>query len=419
MSSILRRVSRLLRGATPPRPTTAVGLENADTVLLGLFADTGGGRLQLYDDVERMDDECAEAAAALDTIASLASASPEGEETPFRIEWGAGTPTGAQETVEAAIRRARLGPKTFSFCRDAAKYGDAFLEVVLDDALAVVRLKHLPARQLFREEGPHGQLLDPAFTQRQYPGGAPLVAFHPWQVVHLRWSHQGERRYGRSHLAVARAIWKRLRPLEDSMRVARLERGYDKLVHYVEIPPEASLAEAQKRLEDYRRRTGARLVHNPETGAYDLLRQTPTVRTDFYVPVSRTDAGAVAGGDIKLLAADNAQLAHVEDVEYLHRQLICALRVPAAFLGFEREVNARATLAQQFAEFARTIRRAQGVLAAGYRQVLDLQLLLHGWDPARLDYRIVWPEVRVEDERVRAEAERYRMATASISPASR
>ena len=195
MSSILRRVSRLLRGATPPRPTTAVGLENADTVLLGLFADTGGGRLQLYDDVERMDDECAEAAAALDTIASLASASPEGEEIPFRIEWGAGTPTGAQETVEAAIRRARLGPKTFSFCRDAAKYGDAFLEVVPTRWRCAP--KHLPAGSSFARKGRTPVAQSGVHPAPVSGAGVPSLAGGPPALI-IRGSVMGARTWRRA-----------------------------------------------------------------------------------------------------------------------------------------------------------------------------------------------------------------------------
>ena len=416
MSTIINQVARLLRRARPARPSSASGLENAAAVFLGPQGEalSATDRLQLCDEVETLDAECPEAAAALDAIASVATAAPGGDDVPFRIEWQENAPAPARQALDALVSRARLGPKAFSIVRDAAEYGDNFLEVVLDEALEVARLKHLPARQVFREEGIHGELLDPAFTQRQYAGGAPLVEFHPWQVVHIRWAHEGERRYGRSHLAVACAVWKRLRPLEESMRIARLERGYDKLVHYVEIPPEAGLEEAQQRLEEYRRRMGARMAYNPQAGAYELRRQAVSVRTDFYVPVSRTDGGAIAGGDIKLLQADNAQLAHIEDVEYLHRQLLCALRVPAAFLGFERDVNARATLAQQNAEFARTIRRAQALVSAAYRQVFDLQLLLKGYDPASLAYRITWPEVAVEDDRSRAEAALLRARAASL-----
>ena len=173
------------------------------------------------------------------------------------------------------------------------------------------------------------------------------------------------------------------------------------------MPPEAGREQARRRLDDYQQRLGARVVYNSETGAYDLRRQTLNVRTDFFVPVSRADDGSIHGGDVKLLAADNAQLARIDDVEYLHRQLLCALRLPAALLGFERDVNARATLAQQYAELARAIRRAQGMLAAGYRQVFDLQLRLLGLDDALGRYRVLWPEVRLEDENARAEAGGY------------
>lgn len=419
MSAIAERVARLFRRAEPPRRTSASGLEGGG-VLCAALADepAGADRLLCYEDAERLDHECAEAAAALDTLASLTSAPPEGDETPFRLEWEAGAPKEAVSALEALLQRTHLGPKTYAILRDTAKYGDNFLEIVLDEGLEVVRVKHLPVRQLFREEGAHGELLDPAFTQRLHPGGTPLAAFAPWQVVHLRWSHQGERRYGRSHLDVARVVWQRLRLLEESMRVARLERGYDKLVHYVEMPPEAGREQARRRLDDYQQRLGARVVFNRETGAYDLRRQTLNVRTDFFVPVSRADDGSIHGGDVKLLAADNAQLARIDDVEYLHRQLLCALRVPAALLGFERDVNARATLAQQYAELARAIRRAQGMLTAGFRQVFDLQLRLLGLDDALGRYRVLWPEVRLEDENARAEAEWYRARAQTLSTAS-
>ncbi|HOJ22260.1 MAG TPA: hypothetical protein PLY56_12055, partial [Armatimonadota bacterium] len=78
--------------------------------------------------------------------------------------------------------------------------------------------------------------------------------------------------------------------------------------------------------------------------------------------------------------------------------------------------NARATLAEQHAEFARTIRRGQAVLSAGYRQVFDLQLALKGFDPAGLSYRIIWPDARPEEARASAEAAYYRARAERISP---
>ena len=153
--SLIDQVTRLFQRGRQERRTTASGLEDATSLPLGMAPESGrgGNRLAAYADIERLDAECAEASAALDTIASLISAAPEGEETPFRVEWDGNPPAEAREAIEGVVRRAHLGPKTFAFARDAAKYGDNFLEVVLNDALEVERLKHLPARQIYREEG--------------------------------------------------------------------------------------------------------------------------------------------------------------------------------------------------------------------------------------------------------------------------
>ncbi|MDH7571908.1 MAG: hypothetical protein QHJ73_20195, partial [Armatimonadota bacterium] len=111
MPPISDRIARFFRRTQPPAPTSATGLEDAVGTLTGVFPDAAAStdRLQTYADVERMDNECPEAAAALDAIASLVSAAPGGGDRPFQVEWEPGSPAGAQAEVEGLLERTRLG----------------------------------------------------------------------------------------------------------------------------------------------------------------------------------------------------------------------------------------------------------------------------------------------------------------------
>jgi len=112
---------------------------------------------------------------------------------------------------------------------------------------------------------------------------------------------------------------------------------------------------------------------DPVTGEYNLKYNLQNVTEDFYLPVRGGDSGTsidtVAG-----LTFDA-----VEDIEYLRNKMMSALKIPKAFLGYEENVNAKATLAAEDVRFARTVERIQRILVSELTKIAIVHLYSQGF----------------------------------------
>jgi len=69
----------------------------------------------------------------------------------------------------------------------------------------------------------------------------------------------------------------------------------------------------------------------------------------------------------------------IEDVEYLRNKMMAALKIPKAFLGYEEQVNAKATLAAEDVRFARTIERIQRIIESELTKIAIVHLYSQGF----------------------------------------
>jgi hypothetical protein len=74
----------------------------------------------------------------------------------------------------------------------------------------------------------------------------------------------------------------------------------------------------------------------------------------------------------------------IEDINYLKGKLMAALKIPKAFLGYEEDVNGKATLAAQDVRFAKTIERVQRVLISELTKIAIVHLYAQGIKDDRL-----------------------------------
>ena len=77
---------------------------------------------------------------------------------------------------------------------------------------------------------------------------------------------------------------------------------------------------------------------------------------DFYIPVRGNDAAT------RIETTPGLAYDGIADVEYLRDKLFAALKIPKAFLGYEADLEGKATLAAEDIRFARTIDRIQRIL---------------------------------------------------------
>jgi hypothetical protein len=68
----------------------------------------------------------------------------------------------------------------------------------------------------------------------------------------------------------------------------------------------------------------------------------------------------------------------MNDVEYLRDKLFAALKVPKAFMGYEKDLTGKATLAAEDIRFARTIERIQRIMVSELTKIALVHLYSQG-----------------------------------------
>jgi hypothetical protein len=100
-----------------------------------------------------------------------------------------------------------------------------------------------------------------------------------------------------------------------------------------------------------------------------------SVDEDYFIAVRGNETGTkidtLAGGQ---------NTAAVEDVEYIQKKLISALKVPRAYLGYEESLSSKATLAQMDIRFSRTISIIQKTIISELNKIAIIHLYANGFD---------------------------------------
>ena len=256
--------------------------------------------------------------------------------------------------------------------RNLCKYGDFFLFNDIDPQYGVTNAYPIPISEMEREEG-----FDPenpgAVRFRWLTQGNSVL--ENWQVAHFRLlGNDAFLPYGSSVLESARRIWRQLILIEDAMLVYRVIRAPERRVFYIDVgnvPPE----DVTNYLEQATSTLKRSQVIDKTTGKVDLRYNPMSVDEDYFIPVRGGDSGTkidtLAGGQ---------NTAAIEDVEYIQKKLFAALKIPRAYLGYDEEIGAKATLAQEDIRFSRTIQRIQKTVIAELNKIAMIHLFVHGYD---------------------------------------
>ena len=255
--------------------------------------------------------------------------------------------------------------------RNLCKYGDFFLFNDVDPRHGVLNVYPIPIAEIEREEGYDPQ--DPMAVRFRWitRGNTTL---ENWQVTHFRLlGNDAFLPYGASVLESARRIWRQLILIEDAMLVYRIVRAPERRIFYIDVgnvPPEE--------IETYMQQAQTSLKRNKAvdqtTGRLDLRYNPLAVDDDYFIPVR----GGESGTKIETLAGGQ-NAAAVEDVQYIQKKLFAALKIPKAYLGYDEEIGAKATLAQEDIRFSRTITRIQKVIISELNKIAMIHLYSHGF----------------------------------------
>ena len=256
--------------------------------------------------------------------------------------------------------------------RNLCKYGDFFLFNDVSPEYGIMNAIPIGISEIEREEG-----FDPsdpmAVRYRWITQGNQIL--ENWQVSHFRLlGNDAFLPYGSSVLEAARRIWRQLILIEDAMLVYRVIRAPERRVFYIDVgnvPPE----EVGNYLEQAQTALKRSQIVDKDSGKVDLRYNPLSVDEDYFLPVR----GGESGTKIDTLAGGQ-NTAAIEDVEYIQKKLFAALKIPKAYLGYDEEVGAKATLAQEDIRFSRTIQRIQKTVISELNKIAMIHLYSHGYE---------------------------------------
>ena len=348
------------------RTANAYGRESSSFSTMGGFGIVD--RMQRYATFAEME-HTGEVAAALDVVADEACATDEKGRS-FHVH-------SENREIKKALEDLFYDTLNIEFSlrpwgRNCVKAGDFFLynEVIPD--IGVVNCMPMPVNEIERDEGFDPE--DPAAVRFRWMNRGSRI-LENWQVSHFRiMGNEMYYPYGTSMLDPAIKIWRSLIMMEDSMLAYRVVRSAERRVFYIDVGNTAP-NDIPSYMEAAKLALRSNTIIDKETGRADLRHNPVDVIDDYFLPVR----GESTGTRIETLAGGQ-HVSATEDVEYLHKKLVSALKVPGAFLGYDESVGGKATLSMEDIRFSRSINIIQKIFIAEFNKLAMLHLYAKGFD---------------------------------------
>ena len=317
----------------------------------------------------------------------------------------------------------------WSWIRQMCKYGDFFLKLEIAEKFGVYNVIPYTAYHIAREEGIDPK--SPAEVRYRYsPDGyssgvtggyggvnaastytkekqAGTIYFDNYEMAHFRLvADTNYLPYGRSYLEPARKLFKQYILMEDAMLIHRIVRAPEKRIFYINvgsIPPNEVENFMQKTISTMKRTP----FIDPQTGEYNLKYNLQNSLEDFYIPIRGNDTST------KIEPTKGLEYTAIDDVVYLRDKLFAALKVPKAFMGYEKDLTGKATLAAEDIRFARTIDRLQRIVLSELYKIALVHLYTQGYKNENLtnfELSLTTPSIIYDQERVALMKEKVDLA---------
>lgn len=297
----------------------------------------------------------------------------------------------------------------WSWIRQMCKYGDFFLKLEISEKFGVYNVIPFTAYHIERLEN-----YDPknptAIKFRWNPEGVvgrgtsygiendnDKKLLDNYEVAHFRLlTDVNYLPYGRSFIEPARKIYKQYSLMKDAMLIHRIVRAPDRRIYYLNI---GNIPPAE--VENFMQQTISKLKRtpfmDPQTGEYNLRYNMQNLLEDYYMPMRGND------NTTKIDTLSGLQYDGIQDVVYLRDELFAALKVPKAFLGYEKDLSGKSTLASQDIRFARTIDRIQRIVLSELYKIALVHLYTQGYqneDLINFELGLTTPSIIYQQERV-------------------
>jgi hypothetical protein len=294
-----------------------------------------------------------------------------------------------KDEVEELFEKTRLDKFYWDITRNTVKYGDCFIETILDvnrPKLGIQKIKVLNPNYIIRVEDEFGYLkkflqeIPQKDSVSTIPGALADLASSKFinldknQLIHFRLytSDPAFYPYGKSVAAPAVRVFRSLRLMEDAMLVYRLARAPERRIFYVDVG-NLPTSKAEVFMERLKEKFKKEKFYNSNTGNVDSRYNPLSADEDFFVP-HRNNKGT------KIETLPGAQnLGEVDDVKYFRDKLLAALKIPKDYIvEKDKSPERKANLSQLDAKFARVITRVQKCMEIGFEVLVKRHLILKG-----------------------------------------
>ena len=311
--------------------------------------------------------------------------------------------------------------------RNMAKYGDFFLKLEIAEKFGVYNVIPYTAFHIERQEGYNKEnpqeirfKFDPDgiatsdygyFNVPNSGEQAGAIYFDNYEMAHFRLlTDMNFLPYGRSYIEPGRKLFKQYTLMEDAMMIHRIVRAPEKRIFYMNvgsIPPNEVDAFMEKTISKLKR-----TPHMDEkTGEYNMKYNLQNLLEDFYIPIRGNDSTT------KIENIGGLNFDGIQDVEYLREKLFAALKVPKAFMGYDENLEGKATLAAQDIRFARTIERIQRIFTSELYKIALIHLYTQGYRDESLtnfELSLTTPSIIYDQEKIALMTEKMTLAQAML-----
>ena len=303
----------------------------------------------------------------------------------------------------------------WSWIRQMCKYGDFFLKMEIAEKYGVYNVIPYTAYHIERQENydpEHPNAVRFRYSPEGiYAGGSGYygvpntfdkdkengIYFDNYEMAHFRLlTDVNYLPYGRSYLEPARRIFKQYTLMEDAMLIHRISRSPDRRIFYINvgsIPP--------NEVENFMQKTISTMKRTPlmdsKTGDYNQKYNMQNLLEDFYIPIRGNDTST------KIETTPGLQYDGIQDVTYLRDKLFAALKVPKAFMGYDKDLSGKATLAAEDIRFARTIDRIQRIVLSELYKIALVHLYSQGYTGEELtnfELDLTGPSIIYDQEKI-------------------
>jgi len=390
-------------------------------VNLNLAQNYQSARVQIYADYDAMDTD-AIIASALDIIADECTLKNEqGEVLQIRS---------SDENIQKLLYNLyysvlNIEFTLWSWIRNMCKYGDFYLKMEIADGYGVYNVIPFSAYNIVRQEGFNPD--NPSEVRFKYDPTAAIsstVGFSPsyhnddtgvwfdnFEIAHFRLiGDVNYLPYGRSYLEPSRKLFKQYTLIEDAMLIHRIVRAPERRVFYVNvgaIPPN----EVENFIQRMMNKMKKTPLMDPATGTYNQKYNVQNMLEDFVIPVRGNDQST------RIDTAKGLEYNAIDDVVYFREKLFAALKIPKAFMGYEKDLTGKATLAAEDIRFARTVERIQRIIVSELTKIGLVHLYANGYtneSAANFTLSLTNPSIIYDQERIALFKEKIDLAAQAM-----